>query len=170
MPLNTGDGCILFIEYFTALIFQACCMQYYFLLFYQSKHCSVFHVPFLSFRVNILKISFKRKKFFIQQRQKHVSSPLILFCSIYHIQYFILNDCWSRSSVGLICLWNCFVNLVLLFWSAYSPSSSLFVVSFPTLNPSTFSLLNCIFPMEVSSLLETLGKCRSPSFLQYLLT
>lgn len=137
MPLNTRDGCILFIEYFTALIFQAHCTQYYVLLFYHSKHCSVFHGLFLSFRVNILKISFKRKKFFIQQRQKHVSSPLILFCSSVHIQYFILNVtykllikrfCWDSLPLKL-----CFVNLVLLFLSAYSLSFFYFVF-FPTLS------------------------------------
>lgn len=62
-------------------------MQYYFSLFYPSKHCLLFHGLFLSFRVNILKISFKRKKFFIQQRQKHVS--IHLFCSNGHVPFFL---------------------------------------------------------------------------------
>lgn len=79
-------------------------MRYYFSLFYASKHCSVFHGLFLSFRVNILKISFKRKKFFIQQRQKHVSSPLILFCSSGHIQYFYI-ECNLQTADQKAVLW-----------------------------------------------------------------
>lgn len=50
--------------------------------FIPLKHCLVFRGLFLSFRVNILKISFKRKKFFIQQRQKHVSNHLTFFVQV----------------------------------------------------------------------------------------
>lgn len=56
-------------------------MLFLYYYYFPFKHYLVFQgLPF-SFRVNILKISFKRKKFFIQQRQKHVSSHFTFFLS-----------------------------------------------------------------------------------------
>lgn len=124
-------------------------MWYYFSLFYPS-YCLVFHTLFLSFRVNILKISFKRKKFFIQQRQKHVSSPFS-FAQVVILNFFFLkckdNKMWMRRlCCGNLPLKFCFVNLSLLFWCSCHLSVSHFCVisnteSFHIQSVGTVSLL-----------------------------